>query len=56
MLIQGDGCNEPAPTMYSPNDGTYVTCTGKSFSEALIHAPTNPQYDEVCLLNYEFST
>ena len=27
MLIQGDGCNEPAPTMYSPNDGTYVTCT-----------------------------
>jgi len=27
MLIQGDGCNEPAPTMYSPNDGTYITCT-----------------------------
>ena len=25
---------------------TYVNFTGKSFSEALIHASTNPQYDK----------
>ena len=32
------------------------TCTGKSLSDALILASTNPQYDNDCSLNYEFST
>ena len=27
MMIDGSACNEPAPTLYSPNDGTYITCT-----------------------------
>ena len=27
LMIDGSACNEPAPTMYGPNDGTYVTCT-----------------------------
>ena len=31
-------------------------CTGKSFSEALILGSVNPQYDNRCSLNYEFST
>ena len=30
--------------------------TGKSLSEALIFASTNPQYDDRCSLNYKFNT
>ena len=37
---------------------TALTFTGKSVSEAVILAPTNPQYDDRidCSLNYDFST
>ena len=34
-----------------PNFDRYVVCTGKSFSEALILATTNPQNDKILFID-----
>ena len=40
--------------IFSVGPSKYYSVTGKSLSEALIFASTNPQYDN--MLNYKFKT
>ena len=44
------------PSKYQGNKPILVVCTGKSFSEALILATTNPQYDKILFIDLPIFT